>query len=292
MPLQFLDRSIRAALDGLLQALELQPLGNHRFRAQNEPDRFGQIFGGQAIGQALMAAAQTVPDKTPHSLHAYFVQTGGFDQPLDISVEPVRDGRSMATRHVRVTQGPRTLLVALVSFHDHPAEPELAAPPDVPRPDQTPLLQEWAANAPPELRPQVRNWIDAPPPLEMRIGEPTFFLGGRRAGGPRSHWMRLPRSVGDDPLLHRALLVYASDYLLLDMALRSHPGPLANGKFAAFSLDHSIWLHRPVRFDDWHLYTQETVAISGQRGLVRGAIHDSSGQLVASIGQEVLIRPR
>jgi acyl-CoA thioesterase-2 len=103
--------------------------------------------------------------------------------------------------------------------------------------------------------------------------------------------MRLPSHVGDDPLLHTALLAYASDYLLLDMAMRSHPETATPTRFTAFSLDHAIWLHRPVRFDRWHLHTQETISISGHRGLVRGAIHDADGHLVATAMQEVLVRP-
>ena len=103
--------------------------------------------------------------------------------------------------------------------------------------------------------------------------------------------MRLPRAIGEDLTLHNALLAYASDYLLLDMAVRSHPERIDYATFASLSLDHAIWLHRPVRFDQWHLYTQETVSVSGHRALVRGTIVDAAGHLVASTAQEVLIRP-
>ncbi|MGV0654654.1 acyl-CoA thioesterase domain-containing protein [Mycolicibacterium thermoresistibile] len=287
-----LQRSIQDTLTELLRALELEPVAADRFRAGSESDRFGRIFGGQVVGQALLAAARTVPDHPPHSLHAYFVQTGDGTRPLDIAVQRIRDGRSMATRQVTVTQDDRTLLTALVSFHDNPDEPRWAAPaPVLPGPEQLPVLQHWAATAPPALRPQVRHWIDVPPPLDIRIGEATYFLGGRPAEGPRSHWMRLPRDVGDDPLLHRVLVAYASDYLLLDAALRAHPDLSGHDGFQAVSLDHSVWLHRPVRFDRWHVYTQNTTVVSGHRALVRGTIHDAAGALVASTSQEVLIRP-
>lgn len=287
-----LQQTIHETFTGLLQVLNLEQIGTDRFRAGNEKDRFGQIFGGQVVAQALLAAARTVPDKPPHSLHAYFVQTGAAERPLDISVQRVRDGRTMATRQVAVTQGDRTLLTAMVSFHDNPDTPQRSgAAPVVPGPDEMPVLQHWAATAPPQIRHQVRRWIEVPPPLDIRIAEATFFLGGRRAQGPRSHWMRLPREVGDDPLLHRALLAYASDYLLLDVGLRAHPDLSAGDGFQAVSLDHSVWLHRPVRFDQWHLYTQEETVLNGHRALLAGTIHDAAGDLVASIGQEVLIRP-
>jgi acyl-CoA thioesterase-2 len=267
-------------------------LGGERFRVVSEPGRFARIFGGQVIAQALLAASATVTGKDPQSLHAYFVEAGTPEQPLEIAVERVRDGRSMSMRRVTVVQGDRTLLVVMASFHTNPASPELAdPPPTVPGPDQLPRLQDWVHDAAPELRPGARTWVEQPPPLDLRIGEAPTFLGGRPAAGTRSHWMRLPRDVGDDPVLHAALLAYASDYLLLDMAFRSYPEQLASTAFNGFSLDHALWFHRPVRFDGWHLYTQETLAISGHRGLIRGTIHDADGHLVASAMQEELIRP-
>ena len=199
----------------------------------------------------------------------------------------------MAARRVTVAQAGDALLIAMVSFHDNPAEPEFggSAPPGA-DPEALPRLQDWAHRTPPELRDRAQTWISRPPPLDIRIAEPTYFLSGARAGGPRSHWMRLPRTIEDDPVLHSVLLAYSSDYLLLDMALRSHPDPVDVESSTAFSLDHSLWLHRPVRFDRWHCHTAELVSVSGHRGLVRGAIHDVDGHLVANTAQEVLVRAR
>ncbi len=280
------------ALDGLLRALELEPVGPDRFRAVGEPGRFDRVFGGQLLAQALVAASATVTGKAPDSLHACFVEAGTSEDPVDLVVDRVRDGRSMSTRRVTVLQDGRPLLVAIASFHANAGTAQVAgALPPAPAPDDVPALQEWADRLPAELRAHGRSWIDRPPPVELRIGEAPTFLGGSPEGGPRSHWMRLPRDVGDSPLLHSALLAYASDYLLLDMAFRSHPAGAGPGAFTGFSLDHALWLHRPTRFDRWHLHTQETVTIAGERGLVRGAIHDTDGHLVATAMQEVLVRP-
>ena len=288
-----LDAAILDSLDGLLGALVLEPLGDDRFAVAAEPGRFDRVFGGQTVAQALLAAAATVPSQDPHSLHAYFVEAGVPDEPLELSVDRVRDGRSVSTRRVAVTQGERQLLVAIASFHANDDEPSVfAPPPSVPVPEETPRLQDWVHELPPDRRARSMTWVDSPPPLDLRIGEPPNFLGGPSAGGTRSHWMRLPRDVGDDPRLHSALLSYASDYLLLDMAFRSHPVPFWESSFVGFSLDHVIWLHRPVRFDRWHLHTQETVTLAGHRALTRGAIHDLDGALVATTAQEVLVRPR
>ena len=291
-PDDVLRAAIDHALDALLSALVLEPAGDDRFRVVADLGRFDQIFGGQVLAQAVVAASATVTDKALHSLHAYFVEAGRPGEPLEVEVDRVRDGRSFSTRRVAIHQGERELLTAIASFHANPDSPEVSDPaPVAPPPHELPLLQTWAANPVPERAELAQNWIDRPPPLEMRLPEPPTFIDGHDADGPRSHWMRLPRPVGDDPVLHAALLAYASDFFLLDMAFRSQPGGLTPLQLAGVSLDHSIWLHRPVRFDEWHLYTQETMAVSGHRGLVRGSIHDTDGHLVASVVQETLVRP-
>jgi acyl-CoA thioesterase-2 len=124
----------------------------------------------------------------------------------------------------------------------------------------------------------------------MRLSESPSFLSGATASSARSHWMRLPRPVGDDHALNAALLAYASDFFLMDMIFRMHPETLGPDRAHGLSLDHAIWFHRPVRFDTWHLYTQEAVALVGDRGLARGAIHDGDGRGVATVVQEVLLR--
>ncbi|MGZ5376677.1 MAG: acyl-CoA thioesterase [Mycobacterium sp.] len=287
-----LEKAVLGALDNLERALQLEPQGDNRFRATNEPSRFGRVFGGQLLAQAMQAATATVSGHLPQSLHAYFVRSGDSDTPLDIDVERVRDGRSISTRQVTVAQGGRTLLTAIASFHTNPVEPDLAPPPlRAPPPEELPLLQHWVQYTPLEMRRNAATWIDVPPPLEMRIAEAPTFLGGRQAVGARSHWMRLPREIDDRRAVHSAVLAYASDYLLVDMAFRNHPQPVSYESLAALSLDHAIWFHRPVRFDEWHLYTQEMVAVTGHRAMVRGTIRDAEGHVVATTAQDVLVRP-
>ncbi len=289
-----LQAATLVALDGLLEAFVLKPRGDDCFEMVNEPSRFGRVFGGQLIAQGLLAAAATVDGKPPHSLHAYFVEGGASDIPLVATVERVRDGRSMAARRVSITQDGRPLLTLIASFHASPIDPQFAAPPpDVPGPQELPTLQDWVRRSPPEIRPGAEgNWIVNPPPVQIRMDEALRFLGGAAASGTRSHWMRVPRDVGDDPLLQTALLAYSSDFFLVDMAFRGHPSGLPASAFTSTSLDHALWFHRPVRFDGWLLHTQETIAISGDRGLVRGALHDEQGRLVATAMQEVLVRVR
>ncbi len=287
-----LRSALLASLEDALSSLRLERVDDDRFRAGSEGSRFGQAFGGQLVAQALLAAALTVEGKQPASLHAYFAEAGDLSQPLDLTVGRARDGRSMSTRRVDITQGERSILVVIASFHSNSTDPEYSDPmPSAPPPQELPLLQHWVRNLPEERQTLRHGWLDRPPPLEMRIGEPPSFMGDPIGTGPRSHWMRLPGPIGDDPLLHTTLLTYASDYLLLDMAFRVHPQRTAPLSLRGTSLDHTVWFHRPVRFDRWHLYTQEALAISGDRGLVRGTVHDEDGHLVATTMQEVLVRP-
>jgi acyl-CoA thioesterase-2 len=246
---------------------------------------FDHIFGGQLLAQALVAAGATVSTGDVSSLHALFVTAGAPGHDLELAVDRVRDGRALTTRRVTITQQGRTVLEALVSFHATIAGPDVGDPmPAAAEPQDVPLVQHWAAASE-----HSRGWIDRPPPIEMRIAEPLRFMGGSTGVGPRSHWMRLPRAIGDDALLHAALLAYASDFFLLDMLFRAHPA--ASGRLNGFSLDHAVWFHRPARFDTWHLHTQEAVALVGDRGLATGLLHDIDGRLVATAAQEIVVRP-
>lgn len=287
-----LEHAALAALDQLEQALTLQPAGEDRFVAGNEAGRFGRLFGGQLVAQAIAAAAATVDGLTAHSIHASFLRPGSSSAPVDIAVERTRDGRSMSVRRVVVAQDGRALLTATVSFDANPetALVDSEAGSEA-TPESVPLLQHWAQLAPPELAGSASTWIDAPPPLEMRIAEAPTFLGGAQSPGQRAHWMRLPRPVDGGPGTQAALLAYASDYLLLDMAFRAHPQRVSYTTHTGLTLDHTVWLHRPVRFDQWHLYTQQAVAVGGHRALVHGTVVDSAGRHVTSTAQEVLVRP-
>jgi len=271
----------------------MDEVGPGRFRVPFEVTQmFDRVYGGQLLAQAIVGAGADVEGKAPQSLHTAFVKAGVPGRPMEVVVNRVRDGKTMATRDVSIVQDGETLLVGFVSFHQNSDWPDLAGPPPgAAGPDHTPRLQEWARRLPPHRADSGQHWIDRPPPIELRLPEPPAFLGGPFSRTARSHWMRLPRPIGGDQLLHAALLAYASDFFLMDMVFRAHPDQLGPGRANGFSIDHAIWFHRPPKFDDWHVHTQEAVALLGDRGLARGAIHDLDGRLVASVMQEVLVRP-
>ena len=268
-----MEKAILGALDNLERALQLERRGDNRFRAYNEPSRFGRVFGGQLLAQAMHAGSATVSDHEPHSLHAYFVRSGDPDIPLDIVVERVRDGRSMATRHVDVMQegrqhphGDRVISTPILRSPNLPS-PALNVPP----PDELPLLQHWVHHVPPDMRPTGAD-LDRASHLRWRCGSQNHRPSWA-ACSPRDHvrtGCACRETSAIDPRFTARMLSYASDYLLLDMASRSHPEKVDYASYTAMSLDHSLWLHRPVRFDEWHLYTQETASVSGHRAPFAG----------------------
>jgi acyl-CoA thioesterase-2 len=282
-----LRTAINASLDDLLAGLNLRPCDEDRFTVEPaRSDPSDRVFGGQLLAQAVVGASATVTGKDIHSLHATFMRAGTPGAPLKVEVTRLRDGRSIATREVAIFEAGEPLLVAIASFARFRAEPDVAlSAPQVAPPEETPLLQALVGEAP-----NGQHWIEQPPAVDLRLPEPPSFLSGKSSDNARSHWMRLPRSIGADHALNAALLAYASDFFLMDMLFRMHPQELGPGRANGFSLDHAIWFHRPVRFDAWHLHTQEAIALVGDRGLARGAIHDAEGHCVASVAQEVLLR--
>jgi acyl-CoA thioesterase-2 len=277
---------------GLCEILDLEQLGADRFRGGNEPDRFGRLFGGQVIAQALMAAARTVQDRLPHSLHAYFLKTGRHDVPVEFEVHRVREGRAFATRRVLALQEGEAILNLATSFQREEQGDEHQWPmPEVPPPEglrsaHDQVRDALAGRAPAEG--QGRIWIDRPPPVDWRpVRMPSFLLAGP-AEPHQEIWFRFPPVPSDDPLLHRVLLAYASDLSLLDVIARSHG--LLPGRAMLASLDHALWFQRGVRVDDWLLFVQESPSAGGARGLARGMIYTRAGLLVANVAQEGLMR--
>ena len=67
------------------------------------------------------------------------------------------------------------------------------------------------------------------------------------------------------------------------------PCPLTR-KLTMASIDHAMWFHRRARVDEWLLYATDSPSASGARGFARGSVFSRDGRLVASISQEGLLR--
>jgi acyl-CoA thioesterase-2 len=278
-------------LGGLLAVLDLQPRrgdGEDVFSGHSHLQPWGRVFGGQVLAQSLVAATRTVDaDRPVHSLHGYFLRAGDGSEPITFAVERLRDGRSFSARRVHALQFGRPILSMIASFQRPDSGIDHAAPmPDVPPPDSLRSLIDYYADV--DTAP-ARYW-QRKRPMDLRpVQQPIHVYPAERATS-QALWMRAVGTLPDDPGLHAAILAYASDYNVLEPALRAHGLTWSEPGLRVASLDHVMWWHRPARADEWLLYVQESPSASGSRGLGIGRVHRADGTLVASVGQEGMIR--
>ena len=284
-----------AAVQELLSVLDLEELDVNLFRGRSPQSSWQRVFGGQVIGQALVAAVRTVEaSRPPHSMHAYFLLPGDPKVPIIYDVDRMRDGGSFTTRRVTARQHGHPIFSVLVSFHveetgglDHQAKM-----PDVPDPESLPSETETRAKILPAMPEAVRRYYERERPIELRPVEFERYLGKKFPDGKFNVWIKTTGPLPDDPAIHQCVLAYTSDMGLLDTALVPHGRTLFEKEFMAASLDHALWLHRPFRADEWLLYAQDSPNLLGSRGFARGLIFKRDGTLVASVAQEGLVRLR
>ena len=285
-----------SAIQDVLTILDLETLEVNLFRGRSPQSRWQRVFGGQVIGQALVAACRTVDDmavRPPHSLHAYFMLGGDPKVPIIYEVDRIRDGRSFTTRRVVAIQHGQAIYSMMVSFHLHEQGLTHQLPmPDVPKPDALPSEAEIRNELLPKLPDPVRRYYERERPIELRPVEYGRYLGEKLEGNRFHIWIRATGRLPDEPAIHQCVLAYASDMTLLDTALVPLGKTVFNEDIMAASLDHALWFHRPFRADEWLLYAQDSPNLGGSRGFARGLIFSSDGALVASVVQEGLLRQR
>jgi acyl-CoA thioesterase II len=281
-----------SALDQLLDLLDLEQIEVNIFRGRSPDDRRQRVFGGQVAGQAVVAAGRTVPaDRPVNSLHAYFIRPGDPAVPIVYTVDRVRDGRSFTTRRVSAIQHGRVIFTLSASFHHPEPGPEHAEPmPDVPPPESIERTSERLARIFGAAHP---NLLRSDHPIDLRSVGPLSAEAQRDPSLRTTRnlvWLRVDGELPDDPLLHVCLMTYASDLTLLDSVLLGHGLSWMDGRTTGASLDHAMWFHRPFRADRWLLYAQTSPVAYGGRGLARGEVFNTEGELVVSVVQEGLIR--
>ncbi|HZT26239.1 MAG TPA: acyl-CoA thioesterase II [Pseudolabrys sp.] len=282
------------AVEDLLSILDLEELDPNLFRGRSPQAGWQRVFGGQVIGQALVAAVRTVDAaRPPHSMHAYFLLPGDPKVPIIYDVDRIRDGKSFTTRRVTARQHGHPIFSMLVSFHaDEPGLDHQAKMPKVPPPEDLPNESQMREKMLPTMPDPVRRYYERERPIELRPVEFDRY-GGKKYPDGRFHiWIRATGRLPDNLAIHQCVLAYASDMTLLDAALAPHGRTLFEREFMAASLDHALWLHRPFRADDWLLYAQDSPNLHGSRGFSRGLIFKRDGTLVASVAQEGLVRQR
>ncbi|MGQ0672865.1 MAG: acyl-CoA thioesterase II [Hyphomicrobium sp.] len=284
----------RTAIHELLTLLDLEPLEENLFRGRSPQDGWQRVYGGQVLGQALVAAVRTVGEPRPvHSLHAYFLLPGDPTHPILYDVERTRDGGSFSTRRVKAIQHGRPMFAMSASFHkDEPGFEHQAEMPDVPAPEALPSAFDLMGRTIERLPESMRKYWSRERPIDMRPVEVARYMVRDRQPPIQHVWMRASGRLPDDPKLHQCVLAYASDFTLLDTALIAHGKLLFDDDLQLASLDHGMWFHRPFRADDWLLYAQESPSAHGARGFCRGNVFSRDGRLVASVAQEGLIRQR
>jgi acyl-CoA thioesterase II len=290
-------------LADLVQLLALERLDRDLFRGHSQDLGWGSLFGGQVLGQALSAAAQTVggpdgghphtPGRAVHSLHGYFVRAGAVTRPILYQVDRLRDGGSFTTRRVVAVQEGEAIFSLEASFQVHEEGLEhQSLMPTVPAPEALQSERAMAVALTASLPEAIRAMATRERPIEIRPVEVRNPLSPSPTAPLRHMWYRAVDQLPDDPALHRYLLAYASDFSFLGTAMDPHGVSPFTPSMQVASLDHVMWFHRPFRFDDWLLYVVDSPSASGGRGLVRGQFFDRQGRLVASCAQEGLIRKR
>jgi acyl-CoA thioesterase-2 len=278
-----------AALADLLVLLNLERLEVNMYRGTSRDIGSPQVFGGQVLGQALMAATGTVEDRIVHSLHAYFLRAGDFNLPIVYEVDRSRDGSHFSSRRVVAIQNGQQIFHMSASFQS-PEEglEHQTQMPDVPPPESLPERSVLANS--PLVSEQQRRFFSRVRPFDIRLVGMERLLSGLAMEPSLQVWFRASDPLPDGESLHRGMLAYVSDFYLLMTATLPHGIPFPSKQLRCASIDHAMWFHRPVRVDEWLLYSMDSPSASGARGLSRGSIFSRDGRLVASTAQEGLMR--
>lgn len=283
---------MQAALAELIELIALKKIDEDLFVGHSQDLFKGRIFGGQVIAQALSAAQQTVRDDVVlHSCQSYFILAGDANNDVVYHVERLRDGKSFCTRRVTATQGGKPIFNLSASYQKVESGIEHAvAMPDVTSPESSSSeADRWLAMG--DVLPGfMRRRLETGLPIELRATDPNDPFNPQKKPAQQGVWMRSADKLGDDLAIHQFLMGYASDFHFVGTALRPHGISAFQPNLQVASLDHSIWFHRPFRFDEWLYYSMESPIASGARGFARGQLFTQQGELVASTAQEGLTR--
>lgn len=283
----------QASVDRLLDVLDLDESRGRTtediFTGQSQAMPSGRIYGGQVLGQSIMAAERTMPeDRAAHSMHGYFLRPGDAAQGLTIAVDRIHDGRSFSTRRSQAYQNGVPIFSMIASFQDEAPGIEHAhpMPEGIPQPDDIAPDEQRVVGAPAEA-----TLLMSERPVDIRHVEvPLYLSADDERTAQQAVWMKMRAPMPDDPRLHRAALAYLSDMTIQESILRAHGVAWTTDGLKVASLDHAMWWHRPARVDEWLLYVQESPNARSGRGLATGRIYTQAGVLAASVAQEIMIR--
>lgn len=254
---------------------------------------FPAIFGGQVLGQAVIAAYKTAPENQfAHSFHSYFLLPGDASKPVLYDVEIVRDGRSFSTRRVKAIQDGKTIFYMTISFqlvqpnieHQHATFPDIVHATELMNDiDLVTKLRE-------PLSDHLRHTLSYHRPIDIRTVDAIKMFGAAEISPERYIWMKSQHELQENVASHQAALAYASDYHFLSTALQAHPITFSDKRLRIATIDHAMWFHKPFDFNQWHVYSTVSPFTGNSRGLVQGQFFNENKELVASTMQEGMIR--
>jgi acyl-CoA thioesterase II len=285
--------AMHEVVERLLNLLDLEQVDQNHFRGSSEDLGFKNVFGGQVVGQAMVAAYRTVENRLSHSMHGYFLRPGDANADIEYEVHCIRDGKSFTTRRVIATQHGQEIFMLAASFQteEEGFEHQFEMP-QVKQPEELVSELEMRRRFQHLIPEKVREQFTRESPIEIRPVNPMNYLAPDKRQPVKYNWFRAVSPLPDDPAVHQCILAYASDFGLLGTSLQPHGVTFYQRGMQVASLDHAIWFHRSFRADDWLLYAMDAPSASHGRGFNRGNIFDRQGRLVASVCQEALIRQR
>ncbi len=275
----------------LLAILDLNRVTDELFVGSHPTKNPLRTYGGQLMAQSFVASTRTLlrQDLPPSALSVHYINGGDTARDIEFHVTRLRDERSFANRRVDAVQDGVLLSSALISYMsagpglEHAVEPPQVGPPDR-QPPLGDLLRGYEQIVP--------HFVKALHPIEWRYtNDPAWIM--RKKGERLPHnrvWMKALGVLPDDPLLHTAAMVYSSDTTVLDSIITTHGLSWGFDRIFAASANHSIWFHRQVDFNDWVLYSTSSPVAAESRGLGTGHFFDSSGQIIATVVQEGVVK--
>lgn len=283
------------SIEGLIKVLNLEQKTEHEFIGISKTIGSPNVFGGQVLAQALSAADKSIANnRVLHSLHAYFLEAGNLDLPIRYLVTVMRDGGSFSTRRVTAKQGEKTIFILAASFHKQEKghEHQVKFESTIKQPEELLSWDDMLVQFGDFLPKKMKYFLEIERPIEFK---PTFIVNplDQKDLPPFSDvWFKVKgNTTGFSLALKQQILTYISDYNILNSTLYPNASTANFGNTQMASLDHSMWFFREFDLDDWMLYKTESPNAFGARGFARGNIYSRTGELIASVAQEGLMRP-
>jgi acyl-CoA thioesterase-2 len=276
--------------DELMAVLDLHRMGDDVFIGSHPSKNPPRTFGGLLMAQSFVAGTRTLTrDLPPNALSAHFINGGDTAKDIEFQVVRLRDERRFANRRIEVTQDGTLLATVMMSYLaggrglEHNVEP-----PDVADPETVPSVKELLRG----YEETVPLFVNALQPIEWRYtNDPSWVM--REKGDRLDYnrvWVKADGALPDDPVLHTATMLYCSDTTVLDSIITTHGLSWGFDRIFAATVNHSVWFHRQVNFDDWVLYSTSSPVATDSRGLGTGYFFDRSGRPVATVVQEGVVK--